>query len=159
MTKNEHFFKESEIPPKVAAPKHYVERRKYPRFKPCSKIYMLHPIFGSVTDISVSGLACTYFSWKDDSQETSPVKGSIFSVLEHYLDDMPLVVVADDVVQSSAKPILTEVKKRRMRFSGLTEEQLEELELFLLANVEVPELAGEEQRKYRKIAAGGNFSS
>ena len=47
-------------------------------------------------------------------------------------------MVNDYVVQSSSNPILPEVKKRQMRFSGLTEEQLDGLESFLLANVNVP---------------------
>lgn len=134
------------------------ERRKYPRFKPESKIYILHSIFGSVTDISIAGLSYTYYSWKGDSAEAVPKSATIFSIEEHYLDDIPLEVVNDEVIRSSSS-ILPQIKKRRIRFSGLTEKQLKKLELFLLANVDVPEVGGEEQERYRQIASAENFSA
>jgi len=117
---------------------HFVERRKYPRFKP---------------DIN---------SWKDDPVQSLPDRGTIFSVEEHYLDDIPLFVISDKEIRcssSTSSSILPRIKKRRIRFSGLTEKQLVKLELFLLAYVDVPKVDGEEQKKYRQIAAAENFSS
>ncbi len=157
MTNEEYFLKGGDMKPDVAH-EYFGERRKYPRFKPDSKIYILHSIFGSVTDISIAGLSYTYYSWKGDSAEPIPDNGTIFSVDEHYLDDIPLDVVSDEVVRCSS-PILPQIKKRRVRFSGLTEKQLLKLELFLLAYVDVPEVGGEEQKKYRQIATAENYSA
>ena len=118
---------------------YFIERRKYPRFKPEGKMYIMHANFGTVSDISMGGLSYIYCSWQDEVPQATPGKGIIFSEGESSLDDIPFVVVSDEVIIKSglASP---EIKKRRIHFNGLTQEQLHKLELFLLANVNVPKV-------------------
>jgi len=137
---------------------YFIERRKYPRFTPQKKIYILHANFGSVTDIGIGGLSYVYCSWKNKPMETIPDKGTIFNSEEHYLDDIPLIMAGDDIVLSSSS-ISPQIKKRRLRFSKLTEKQLIMLELFLLANVNIPGVKGKKPKELRPIAAAENFLS
>lgn len=150
MTKTEFAIKRSDMGQEKTHG-YFIERRKYPRFKPDSKMYIMHGNFGSVTDISITGLAYIYCSWEGDFMKTLPEKATICGAEEHYLDDIPLVVVGDDAMLSSNQ-ISPKIKKRRICFSDLTENQLTELEFFLLAHADVPEVRGEEKKKYRQPA-------
>jgi hypothetical protein len=157
MIKNKHIRTVGEINPEQERG-YFIERRKYPRFTPGKKIYILHANFGSVTDISIGGLSYIYCSWKEDSTETVPDKGTIFNAEEYYLDDIPLVKTGDDIIMNSSS-ISPQIKKRRIRFSELTEKQVIMLELFLLANVDIPEVKGRKPINLRPIATIENSLS
>ena len=117
----------------------FMKRRKYPRFQTKSTIHIMHGNFGSVTDIGIGGLSYIYCSWKNKAQQIIPERGTIFGPGKHYLNDIPLIVMSDDIVLNSSS-ISPEIRKRRIRFSGLTESELIKLELFLLTNVNIPKL-------------------
>ncbi|NOQ47173.1 MAG: hypothetical protein GQ559_10975 [Desulfobulbaceae bacterium] len=113
------------------------EQRKYPRFKPDTKIFILHSYLGTVRDIGIGGLSYTYYHWPEESSNPLPKVGTIFSVGKHHLNDIPFTVVADTVVRESYS-FFPELKQRRICFSGLTEKQLQRLEQFVLAHAVVP---------------------
>ena len=119
------------------------EQRKYPRFKPDTKIFILHSTLGTVQDIGIGGLSYTYYHLPKESSKILPKVGAIFCAANHYLLEVPCAVVSDTVVRNSYS-CLPELKQRRISFSGLTQKQLKMLEPFILTHAVVPQLNSEE---------------
>jgi len=122
------------------------EQRGYPRFKPDSKIFILHSTQGTVNDISIGGLSYTYYQLPKETSKPLPEMSTIFSAEKNSLFDIPCTVVTDTVVRK-AYSFFPELKQRRIRFNELTEKQLQRLELFILTHAVVPTYDVEEKRR------------
>lgn len=120
------------------------EQRRCPRFKPDTKMFILHPSLGTIKDISIGGLSYTYYHVPKKSSTALPEVGTIFSAKQHYLIDIPLTVVTDTVVRESYS-CFPELKQRRIKFSKLTQQQLYRLEQFILTHATVPQFDIEEE--------------
>ncbi len=117
----------------------FKEQRKYPRFTPGTKIFILHSSLGTVRNIGIGGLSYTYYHLPRESSRPLPQNGTIFSPGNDCFIDIPFTVVADTVVRKSYS-CFPEMKQRRIRFSALTGTQLQELEQFILTHAVVPEV-------------------
>ncbi len=117
----------------------FKEQRKYPRFTPDTKIFILHSSLGTVRNIGIGGLSYTYYHLAGEPAEPLPENGTIFSSGNDYLVDIPFTVVADTVVRKSYS-CFPELKQRRIRFSALTGKQLQDLEEFILSHAVVPDV-------------------
>ncbi len=115
------------------------EQRKYPRFTPDTKIFILHASLGTVRNIGIGGLSYTYYHLPTEPFSPLPKNGTIFSAENDYLVDIPFTVVTDRVVRKSYS-CFPELKQRRIRFSALTGTQLQGLEQFILTHAVVPEV-------------------
>ena len=129
------------------------EQRRYPRFKPDTKIFILHSTQGTVDDISIGGLSYTYHQLPKETTKPLPDVSTLFSAGKDYLFDIPCTVVADTVIRKSYS-FFPELKQRRIRFNELTEKQLQGLELFILSHAIVPISDSEEESP---SAARGQF--
>lgn len=116
----------------------FKEQRKYPRFTPDTKIFILHSSLGTVKNIGIGGLTYTYYSLPREASAPLPKNGTIFSAGSDYLVDIPFTVVSDTVVRKSYS-CFPELKQRRIRFSELTGNQLQSLEHFILTHAAVPD--------------------
>ncbi|HEB68726.1 MAG TPA: hypothetical protein ENI88_03785 [Desulfobulbus sp.] len=132
----------------------FKEQRKYPRFKPDTKIFILHSALGTVKNIGIGGLSYTYYQLAGEAAGALPPKGTIFSAENDYLVDIPFTVVADTVVRKSYS-CFPELKQRRIRFSALTGKQLQGLEHFILTHAVVPEVDVDSSLSIR---SGGTFN-
>jgi hypothetical protein len=113
------------------------EQRKYPRFQPDIKMYVLHSTLGMVNNISINGMSYTYYQLPDALAKPLPTTGTIFSAEGGIIKDIPFTVLADTVKMESP-PCFPELKQRRITFDGLTESQCDMLEEFILNHVMVP---------------------
>ncbi len=113
------------------------EPRKYPRFQPDIKMYILHSTLGTVKDISMDGLSYTYYQVPGTPARSLPKTGTIFSAERGILKDIPFNVVEDTVSLKSA-PCLPELKQRQITFNGLSGAQCELLEEFILNHISIP---------------------
>ena len=120
------------------------EQRKYPRFRPDTKIFIHQSTQGTVENIGIGGLSYTYYHLPKASSEPLPKVSTIFSAEKHKLMDIPCTVVSDRVIMQ-AYSFFPEIKHRRVRFCELSEEQLQWLEQFILTHATVPELDIEEK--------------
>jgi len=132
----------------------FKEQRKYPRFTPGTKIFILHSSLGTVRNIGIGGLSYTYYHLPRESSKPLPKNGTIFSAGNDYLADIPFTVVADAVVRKSYS-CFPELKQRRIRFSALTGKQLQGLEQFILTHAVVPEVEADSKKTAQ---AGGAFN-
>lgn len=112
-------------------------RRKFPRFKIDKEIFVLHSDFGKVEEIGMGGMAFTYMEKKGPKIDGSK-KGVLFSKKDDYLVELPLRTVSDDLVYLST-PGKPPVRKRVVIFENLKPDQLEQLERFILSNIDVGE--------------------
>jgi len=113
------------------------EQRKYPRYQPDIKMYVLHSTLGTVSNISMNGMSYTYYQLPDDLAKPLPATGTIFSAEGGIIKDIPFTVLAD-TVKMEPPPCFPELKQRRITFDGLTESQCDKLEKFILNHVIVP---------------------
>lgn len=120
------------------------EQRKCPRFKPDTKMFILHSSLGTVKDIGIDGLTYTYYHLPKETSTALPDVGIIFSAGQDYLLDIPFTVVSDTVVRESYSSF-PELKQRRIHFDGLTKEHLLRLEQFILTHAIVPQFDTEEE--------------
>jgi hypothetical protein len=121
----------------IMVDQNFNEQRKYPRFKPDSKIFILHSSLGEVSDISVNGLSYTYYHLPTPPSKPLPKVGTIFGARMHFLRGVPFTVVGDTVIQESYS-CFPALKQCRIHFSRLTGKQLQDLEQFILIHAIVP---------------------
>ena len=114
-------------------------QRKFPRFSPRHKLYVLHRELGRVVNLGMGGLCFTYF---DDPNRQSPLpqEGLLVTADNHYLEGLPFEVIADLVVIPHYHGKYR-VRKRCVRFGELEDEQVEKLENFILENAHIPQLS------------------
>lgn len=112
------------------------EQRNYPRFKPDTKIFVLHSTQGTVEKISMGGLSYTYYQLPKESSKPLPKAITIFSAEKRHLIDIPCTVIADTVIRK-AYSFFPELKQRCIQFTGLNEKQLQCLEQFILTHANV----------------------
>lgn len=124
-------------------------RRKFPRFNPKNEMYVLHYNFGKVIDISMGGLIFNYVE-KDYLDEDPPERGILFGYNDHYMDEIPFEVVADNIISKSksSKPV---IRQRRILFGDLTSGQTRQLERFIMDNAQIPQLNYESQYILERI--------
>jgi len=115
------------------------EQRKYPRFKPDTPIFIFHSTLGTVKDIGMGGLSYTYYHLPKESSKKPAGDGALFCAANHSLLEIPCLIVHDTVVRNSYSSF-PELKQRRISFSGLTRQQREKLERFILNHAIVPQL-------------------
>jgi len=109
----------------------FKEQRKYPRFTPEHKLFILHSTLGTVKNISIGGLAYTYYQFPKQALPPAPKNGTIFSAGNDHLLDIPFTVVSEKVIRKSYSHF-PEMKQRRIRFTSLSGKQLQGLEHFIL---------------------------
>ncbi len=114
----------------------YNNRRKFPRFKVDTGLFVIHSDFGKVQEIGIGGLVFHYIE-KDRESETFPATGVLFSQDDDYLVELPFKTISDISVQNSFISRFN-LRKRTIIFGELEEEQLSQLETLILNNVVIP---------------------
>lgn len=112
------------------------ERRKYPRYKVQTDLFVLHADFGQVVDIGMGGMVFTYIECRNPNRYR-PKIGVLFSRDDDYLVELPLRTLSDRMHQkaSCGKP---PIRRRTVVFGGLSALQRKRLENFIRQNISGP---------------------
>lgn len=110
-------------------------RRKFPRFTPKNDLFVLHSHFGKIINIGMGGILFTYAGTKDDPASSIPTKGVLFAKEDDYLVELPFKIVSDTVVHRTLRGKYN-IKRRAVVFEDLNPEQVEQLEQFILDNIQ-----------------------
>lgn len=114
----------------------YNNRRKFPRFKVDTGLFVIHSDFGKVQEVGIGGLVFHYLE-KDRESETFPATGVLFSQDDDYLVELPFKTISDISIQNSFISRFN-LRKRTIIFGELESEQLDQLETLILNNVVIP---------------------
>jgi len=114
----------------------YNNRRKFPRFKVDTGLFVIHSDFGGVQEVGIGGLVFHYLE-KDRESETFPATGVLFSQDDDYLVELPFKTISDISIQNSFISRFN-LRKRTIIFGELESEQLDQLETLILNNVVIP---------------------
>ncbi|MFZ5758765.1 MAG: PilZ domain-containing protein [Thermodesulfobacteriota bacterium] len=114
----------------------WLNRRKFPRFKAGDDLFILHGGFGKIVDIGMGGVAFIYVE-KEKPRNGATCQGALFSREDDYLVELPFRTISDTVVRRSPSGRMN-IRKRVVVYEELSDEQLEELERFLLDNLPLP---------------------
>jgi hypothetical protein len=115
------------------------EKRKYVRFLALPNAYAtLGSSFskiGKIHDISMGGLTFEYFSGTEDSNQQDSTVTIFITVNNFYLENIPCLVTSDHPQRDSNEtPFLNNsyrVKRCRVQFQTISEDQRQHLEYFL----------------------------
>lgn len=110
-------------------------RRKFPRFRATSELFVLHEDFGKIIEIGIGGAAFTYVA-KESAHNGHPSLGALFARDDDYLVELPFRTISDTVIHQSVSGKLN-IRKRVVVFDDLDDQQLDQLEHFILENVPV----------------------
>lgn len=108
-------------------------RRKFPRFKVDTDLFVLHSYFGKVVEIGMGGIVYTYVE-KDNLIDETDKKGVIFNGKDDYLAELPFRTISDAVLYKSPYRKLN-IIKRVVVFDELEGDQIEKLEQLIMDNV------------------------
>jgi len=111
-------------------------RRRFPRFKVEGELFVFHLDLGKIQEIGVGGVRFTYTE-KVCLQGDYPEKGVLFTENNDLLVELPFKTVSD----TSLEHLTSDHVKSRQRiiiFDDLAEDQLDQLEKFILGNVDIP---------------------
>lgn len=123
----------------MADAQEFVEKRKHPRFKVKDRSFaVLGPDAARLChmiDISRTGLAFRYFVDTDESQGGIMKLGILFGN-DFYLENIPVRIVADTVVESFSPFNAAIMKRRGVEFGVLNSWQEKEIDFFIDNNTE-----------------------
>lgn len=98
-------------------------------------MYVFHQVFGKVLDFSMSGLLFLYQYDQNDKEnwhEEMPHTGVLFPSREDYIYGIPFTVISDGPVSLPNWYGSFALRKRRIAFGCLTENQTEKIERLVL---------------------------
>ncbi len=112
---------------------------KFPRFTPRQEMYVFHQGVGRVLDISMGGVSFSYIA-DNNSPEDLPKEGILFTHTGQHIQGISFEIVGDDV---HSRFFLSDyfVRERRVRFGELSEQQVRQLESFILNNAHIPQFS------------------
>ena len=131
---------------------------KFPRFTPRQEMYVFHQGVGRVLDISMGGVSFSYIADTQSPGEL-PAEGILFTHSGQHIQGIPFEIVADAVC---ARFFASDyfVRERRVRFGELSEEQIRQLESFILTNAHIPQFSYDTRyTEYKSVYAASGVSS
>jgi len=131
---------------------------KFPRFTPRQEMYVFHQGVGRVLDISMGGVSFSYIADNHPPEEL-PTEGILFTHSGQHIQGIPFEIVADEVC---SRFFLSDyfVRERRVRFGELSEQQVRQLESFILNNAHIPQFSYDTRyTEYKSVYAPGGLTS
>ena len=130
---------------------------KFPRFTPRQEMYVFHQGVGRVLDISMGGVSFSYIADNQPVEEL-PVEGILFTHSGQHIQGVPFEIVADAVCSRFFSSDYF-VRERQVRFGDLSEDQIRQLESFILTNAHIPQFSYDTRyTEYKSVYATSGLS-
>ena len=110
----------------------FPERRKFTRFQVKDRSFALNTQYGPIVDISMDGLAFLHVQIERDLKKVSET-GVLFAEKTMVCDQLPVKVVSDQNADGESAIL----RRGSLQFGDLTQEQLSQLELFIVKGQKV----------------------
>jgi hypothetical protein len=121
-------------------------------------MYVFHQGVGRVLDISMGGVSFSYIADNQPVEEL-PVEGILFTHNGQHIQGVPFEIVADAVCSRFFSSDYF-VRERQVRFGDLSEDQIRQLESFILTNAHIPQFSYDTRyTEYKSVYATSGLSS
>lgn len=120
--------------------KRTIDRRRNERYKAVKGAYAaISPYsnkLGQIIDISMGGLCFKYIATENKQEPEAKNQETIFlSSMGYYVGDIPFQTIADYEITDAPSFSSMKIRKRHVKFTGLTFKQLFDLDYYLKKNV------------------------